>query len=114
MWGGHSCPAFLPAAAILGRFFGQRKRLQESTKYGYARTSTDDQTTLQLAALKRARCSSIFEDKGISGASVKSPALSRCLKTLRAGDTLTVWKLDRLGRSLRHLITMLDDLRARA
>jgi DNA invertase Pin-like site-specific DNA recombinase len=83
-------------------------------KHGYARTSTDDQTTaLQLAALKRARCSSIFEDKGLSGASVKRPALSRCLKTLRAGDTLIVWKLDRLGRSLRDLITMLDDLRAR-
>jgi DNA invertase Pin-like site-specific DNA recombinase len=83
-------------------------------KYGYARTSTDDQTTaLQLAALKRARCSGIFEDKGLSGASVKRPALWRCLKTLRAGDTLIVWKLDRLGRSLRDLIAMLDDLRAR-
>src|ERR1022692_154459 len=83
-------------------------------KYGYARTSTDDQTTaLQLAALKRARCSSIFEDKGSSGASVKRPAVSRCLKALRAGDTLIVWKLDRLGRSLRDLIAMLDDLRAR-
>ena len=83
-------------------------------KYGYARTSTNDQTTaLQPAALKRARCSSIFEDKGLSGASINRPALSRCLKTLRAGDTLIVWKLDRLGRSLRDLITMLDDLRAR-
>jgi len=83
-------------------------------KYGYARTSTDEQTTaLQLAALKRAQCSSIFEDKGLSGASVKRPALARCLKTLRAGDTLIVWKLDRLGRSLRDLIAMLDDLRAR-
>ena len=45
-------------------------------KYGYARTSTDDQTTaLQLAALKRARCSHIFEDKGLSGATIKSSAL---------------------------------------
>ena len=43
----------------------------------------------------------------------KRPALSRCLKALRPGDTLTVWKLDRLGRSLRDLITMLDELRAR-
>jgi DNA invertase Pin-like site-specific DNA recombinase len=83
-------------------------------KYGYARTSTDDQTTaLQLSALKRARCSHIFEDKGIAGAGAKRPALVRCLKTLRAGDTLIVWKLDRLGRSLRDLITMLDDLRER-
>ena len=83
-------------------------------KYGYARTSTDDQTTaLQLAALKRAKCSHIFEDKGLSGATTKRPALARCLKTLRAGDTLIVWKMDRLGRSLRDLITMLDDLRDR-
>jgi DNA invertase Pin-like site-specific DNA recombinase len=83
-------------------------------KYGYARTSTDDQTTaLQLAALKRARCSHIYEDKGLTGANSKRPALLRCLKALRAGDTLIVWKLDRLGRSLRDLITMLDDIRAR-
>ncbi len=78
------------------------------------RASTDDQTTaLQLAALKRARCSHIYEDKGLSGATSKRPALARCLRTLRPGDTLIVWKLDRLGRSLRDLITMLDDLRAR-
>lgn len=83
-------------------------------KYGYARTSTDDQTTaLQLAALKSARCSHIFEDKGMTGGNTKRPALLRCLKQLRAGDTLVVWKLDRLGRSLRDLIAMLDDLRAR-
>jgi DNA invertase Pin-like site-specific DNA recombinase len=83
-------------------------------KYGYARTSTDDLTNaLQLAALKRARCSRIYEDKGLSGATSKRPALARCLRTLRPGDTLIGWKLDRLGRSLRDLITMLDDLRAR-
>jgi DNA invertase Pin-like site-specific DNA recombinase len=83
-------------------------------KYGYARTSTDDQTTaLQLAALKPTRCSHIYEDKGLSGAISKRPALARRLKTLRPGDTLIVWKLDRLGRSLRDLIAMLDDLRAR-
>jgi DNA invertase Pin-like site-specific DNA recombinase len=83
-------------------------------KYGYARTSTDDQTTaLQLASLKRVKCSHIFEDKGLSGATTKRPALARCLKTLRAGDTLIVWKLDRLGRSSRDLIAMLDELRDR-
>src|ERR1035438_6741082 len=83
-------------------------------KYGYARTSTADQTTaLQLAALKKARCSHIFEDKVLTGATTKRPALARCLRTLRPGDTLIVWKLDRLGRSLADLITMLDDLRAR-
>ena len=83
-------------------------------KCGYARTSTDDQTTaLQLAALKAAKCSHTFEDKGISGATTKRPALARYLKQFRAGDTLIVWKLDRLGRSLRGLIAMLDDLRER-
>jgi DNA invertase Pin-like site-specific DNA recombinase len=83
-------------------------------KYGYARVSTDDQSpALQLAALKRAGCKIVFKDEGLSGATIKRPALSRCLKTLQPGDTLTVWKLDRLGRSLRDLITMLDDLRAR-
>lgn len=83
-------------------------------KYGYARVSTDDQNpALQLAALKRAGCKTVFKDEGISGATTKRPAPLRCLKTLQEGDTLTVWKLDRLGRSLRDLITMLDDLRAR-
>ena len=53
-------------------------------KYGYARTSTDDQTTaLQLAALKRNWCSHIYEDKGLQGASAKRPAPLRFLKTLR-------------------------------
>jgi len=83
-------------------------------KIGYARTSTDDQTTaLQLAALEKAGCTKIFEDKGISGTIKKRPALTRCLAALESGDTLTVWKLDRLGRSLRDLIDHLDDLRAR-
>src|ERR1017187_10236391 len=83
-------------------------------KYGYARVSTDDQSTaLQLAALKRAKCKTIFKDEGISGATTKRPALLRCLRTLQDGDTLTVWKLDRLGRSLRELITMLDYLKQR-
>ena len=83
-------------------------------KIGYARTSTDDQTTaLQMAALKKAGCTKIFEDKGISGTIKKRPALTRCLAALQSGDTLTVWKLDRLGRSLRDLIDHLDELRGR-
>ncbi len=83
-------------------------------KYGYARVSTDDQNpALQLAALKKAGCKTVFKDDGLSGATTKRPALLRCLKKLEHGDTLIVWKLDRLGRSLRDLITMLDDLRAR-
>jgi DNA invertase Pin-like site-specific DNA recombinase len=83
-------------------------------KYGYARVSTDDQSpALQLTALKRAGCKTVFKDEGLSGATTKRPALLRCLKKLEHGDTLTVWKLDRLGRSLRDLITMLDDLKRR-
>jgi len=83
-------------------------------KYGYARVSTDDQNpALQLAALKKAGCKTIFKDDGISGATTKRPALNRCLKALEYGDTLIVWKLDRLGRSLRDLIAMLDDFKQR-
>lgn len=83
-------------------------------KYGYARVSSDDQNAdLQIAALKKAGGKTLFKDEGISGATTKRPALLRCLKKLERGDTLVVWKLDRLGRSLRDLITMLDDLKTR-
>jgi DNA invertase Pin-like site-specific DNA recombinase len=83
-------------------------------KYGYARVSTDDQDpALQLAALKKAGCQTVFKDEGLSGATAKRPALRCCLKKLEHGGTLIVWKPDRLGRSLRDLITMLDDLRTR-
>lgn len=81
-------------------------------KVGYARVSTEDQNpALQLAALKKAGCKAIHKDEGISGATTKRPALQRCLKALQPGDTLIVWKLDRLGRSLRDLIAMLDDFK---
>ncbi len=77
-------------------------------KYGYARVSTEDQNpAMQLAALKKAGCKTVFKDE-VTGAHVNRPALTRCLKTLDTGDTLIVWKLDRLGRSLRDLIVMLD------
>jgi DNA invertase Pin-like site-specific DNA recombinase len=59
---------------------------------------------MQLATLKKARCKTVFKDE-VTGAHVKRPALARCLKT---GDTLIVWKLDRLGRSLGDLIHILD------
>ncbi|MGO9263248.1 MAG: recombinase family protein [Bryobacteraceae bacterium] len=67
----------------------------------------------QFAALTRAGCEKIFRDDGLSGATAERPALTRCLKELQSGGTLTVWNLDRPGRSLRDLITMPDDLRAR-
>ena len=80
---------------------------------GYARVSTGDQNPdLQLAAIKAAGCVRVFTDTA-TGAHVRRPELTRCLKALGEGDTLTVWKLDRLGRSLRDLIGLLDDLKAR-
>src|ERR1035438_10471524 len=87
----------------------------EGMKYGYARVSTDDQTpALQLAALKKAGCKTVFKDDGLSGATTKRAALLRCLKKLEHGDTLILWKLDRLGRSLADLIghTTLNVLRS--
>jgi DNA invertase Pin-like site-specific DNA recombinase len=72
----------------------------EGMKYGYAHVSTDDQTpALQLAALKKAGWKTIFKDDGLSGATIKRPALQRCLKKLEPSDMLMVWELDRLGRS---------------
>jgi DNA invertase Pin-like site-specific DNA recombinase len=82
-------------------------------KIGYCRVSTDDQNPdMQLTALKRAGCKRIFTDKA-TGAHVKRPELAKCLKALKAGDVLVVWKLDRLGRSLHDLIGLLDDLKTR-
>ena len=77
---------------------------------GYARVSTEDQNLdLQMDALKEAGCEKIFQDK-ISGVKVERDGLSQALDTARAGDTLVVWKLDRLGRSLQHLISVIDKL----
>lgn len=82
-------------------------------KAGYCRVSTEDQNPdLQLAALKRAGCRWLFTDK-TSGALAKRPQLKKCLALLRDGDMLVVWKLDRLGRSVKDLITLLDDLKSR-
>jgi len=83
--------------------------------FGYARVSTDDQNlTLQLEALTKhgITASRIFKDK-LSGAKSDRPGLSRCLDALESGDILIVWRLDRLGRSMRHLITLVEDLRDR-
>jgi len=80
-------------------------------KYGYARVSTTDQTpALQLDALKAAGCERLFIDEGISGGALKRPALDTAVETLKAGDVLIVWKLDRLGRSLSHLIQITKQL----
>src|SRR5712691_8817136 len=77
---------------------------------GYARVSTTDQTPqLQIDALKAARCKPIYVDQN-SGKNMNRPELIRCLDTLRKGDTLVIWKLDRLGRSLRDLIEIVERL----
>lgn len=83
-------------------------------RVGYARVSTDDQNLdLQLDALRLAGCALTFSDHGVSGAVTNRDGLSEALEALRPGDTLVVWKLDRLGRSLRFLIDLIEDFRAR-
>ncbi|EKG0837909.1 recombinase family protein [Salmonella enterica subsp. enterica] len=80
---------------------------------GYVRVSTNDQNTdLQRNALNCAGCELIFEDK-ISGTKAERPGLKKLLRTLSEGDTLVVWKLDRLGRSMRHLVVLVEELRER-
>ena len=80
---------------------------------GYARVSTDEQNlALQLDALKQAGCERVHKDVG-SGSLKHRPELDACLDYLRAGDTLVVWRLDRLGRGLKHLIEAIEQLHAR-
>jgi DNA invertase Pin-like site-specific DNA recombinase len=80
---------------------------------GYARVSTRDQTTaLQLDALRAAGCDRVFEETA-SGASRDRPELAAALDYVRAGDTLVVWKLDRLARSTKQLLTTVEELARR-
>lgn len=80
---------------------------------GYARVSTQDQSLdLQLDALGRAGCDKVFSDIA-SGAKAGRPNLELALSHARQGDTLVVWRLDRLGRSLRHLIDTIQALSER-
>ena len=80
---------------------------------GYARVSTGDQKLdLQLDALARAGCDRVFTDQ-VSGAKAERPGLSNVQSHLRAGDTLVVWKLDRLGRSVRQLVEFVGELHSR-
>jgi len=80
---------------------------------GYARVSTEDQDlNMQIDELKAAGCSFVFTDKA-SGTLSERQGLDKCLGTLKPGDTLLVWRLDRLGRSMRHLVSILTDLKER-
>ncbi|WP_265975341.1 recombinase family protein [Brucella intermedia] len=83
------------------------------TAIGYARVSTGDQdTALQLDALRKAGCEKLFEDTA-SGMKTDRPGLAEAKRYVRDGDTLTVWKLDRLGRSMKHLIEIVTELEAK-
>ena len=80
-------------------------------RIGYARVSTSDQNLdLQLSALAQVGCERIFSDQGLSGATRQRPGLMEALAALKSGDTLVIWRLDRLGRSLSHLIEMVTEL----
>lgn len=78
-------------------------------KIGYARVSTKDQNLdLQLDELKNAGCEKIYQDFGVSGSKASRPELDNMLKNLRRGDVVVIWKLDRLGRSLKDLVTLVE------
>ncbi len=80
-------------------------------KIGYARVSTEDQNLdLQIKALKRVNCDRIFTDHGQSGFGFKRQGLEAAIADLGTGDTLIVWRLDRLGRSLSRLVQFMDEL----
>jgi len=82
----------------------------KSLLIGYARVSTQDQNLeLQTEALHKAGCKKIFEDRA-SGSRAERLGLAQARESLRAGDTLVVWKLDRLGRSGKHLVDLVGEL----
>lgn len=84
-----------------------------SHRIGYARVSTDDQDlALQLDALERAGCQTVYQEKA-SGKNAERPELNQCIKALRPGDTLVVWRMDRLSRSLSDLVHTITDLEKR-
>ncbi len=83
------------------------------TRIGYARVSTDDQNLdLQRDALTQAKCRDIYEEQA-TGKNTNRPQLGGRLKSLRGGDTLVVWRLDRLGRNLADLVRLVAELEQR-
>ena len=101
------------ASRTLSGFNGKADKSHVMTSIGYARVSTGDQdTALQLDALRKAGCEKLFEDKA-SGVKTDRPGLAEAVRYARDGDTLTVWKLDRLGRSMKHLIEIVTELESK-
>ncbi len=82
-------------------------------KFGYARVSTREQNlALQLDALRQENCGKIFQER-VSGAKAERTELARLLEEVREGDVIVIWKLERLGRSLRHLVSLVHELMER-
>ena len=80
-------------------------------KIGYARVSKEDQKLdLQMDALTKHGCEIIYQDHGVSGAKTSRPELDKCLAALKTGDSLVVWKFDRLGRTAFHLTRLIQEL----
>lgn len=81
-------------------------------KIGYMQVSTQEQTlNLQLDALQEAGCKTVYKDESVSGASTNRKGLEEALSALKSGDVLVFWKLDRLGRSLQHLISIIEKMK---
>lgn len=96
----------------LGSDLRMKSKLNEGKLIGYARVSTEDQELrLQIDALERAGCGNIYQEKR-SGAAKKRPELDRAILDLRPGDTLVVWRIDRLARSMRELLERLTQIEA--
>lgn len=80
-------------------------------RIGYCRVSrTDQNLSLQITALKNAGCSRIYQDHGISGTRMDRPEFQKALNAVQSGDTLVIWRLDRMSRSLKHLIEINETL----
>ena len=87
---------------------------RHSVRIGYARVSTEEQNLdLQLNALEAAGCDRVITDHGMSGAHFDRPGLREVLALAQSDDTIVVWRLDRLGRSLSHLVETMNNFRAR-
>ena len=83
-------------------------------RYGYARVSSTDQSlNLQIDALRKAECDRVFTDHGISGVDPNRPGLSDLMRIVQPGDTIIVWRLDRIGRSMRDLVDRMHALHRR-